>query len=202
MSPQRFCWSASPAMERAESQSRVEDDGGQWLRLWTGLVVFLSRRGVLAEEAEDVASETVEKVLRRGCGPGARWAYRAARNLAVSRWRRATYLGIDGCTPLEQLPSRGEASQSRSVSVAFSFDRLRPTVGRPDQDTLSLLVAGVSDMAQIAKMRGVSQRAVWASLARLRAAAAAVGKYSLPVHVQASLSHSDRFRAFRSQFPQ
>ncbi len=99
------------------------------------------------------------------------WCVAVARNLAVTQLRRERLARVSSAVAVDELAvPRVERSFPRDAVVAWT-GQLRSVLSGPDNETLDLLLAGVDDNAEIARLRGRCIRAVQASRARIAAAA-------------------------------
>ena len=130
------------------------------------LLTYLRRLSRDDETAEDLVQETFARAMaarRRPPDEELRpWLYRIATNLAIDRLRRSRLVRFVSLT--RDLPSDAPADEAEAVRAALRT---------MDHELAVVLVLRLHEgfsRAEIARMRGVSERAVKARLAEARVA--------------------------------
>jgi RNA polymerase sigma factor (sigma-70 family) len=142
------------------------DERRQFDRLWALLNRSAQRWGASREQAQDVAAEAladawsrfreVDLVRHEG------WILTAARHRFFNARRRRQEVALDDESPVIDRTLAKEAK-----ALADYLDQVRHELPDKDCDTLRLALQGLPTEA-IARLRGISQRAVQLSLARIR----------------------------------
>lgn len=146
-----------------------------WSGLHTMLVARLRGGSTSLHDAEDIASETIHRLVENAqrCGPPRcmqAMALGIARNLQRNflRGRRRARI-----VPLEGDPARAEAESSLPQKVRWMVDDLLAIdsgLSSADRSVLLLLMIGLDRPRQLAELRGVGVRAAQRSLERVREA--------------------------------
>lgn len=158
--------------------SRRSAAGEVLRRLWTELAGWLGRRIHCAQDREDIAGECIVRAWRTfGESPPPwpilwSWATRVARSIMLERLRRAQTMVVELQDELVRVACRC----SPELSLAAEVSRLGDGLSRDiDRLALQMLASGAS-ASDVAHARGVTVRAVSASISRIKRRWAELGK--------------------------
>lgn len=159
---------------------------GCWQRLWESLQALLRRSVRTVQDAEDIAAETLRRVLARfpewpSWEDVWAWAARVARCIAISSWRKCGRLALEAPDRIDARPAPPPPGGPGESTQVLILDRLQPSLVPGDRETLGLLAAGISSRTQIAALRRVTVRSVKQSVSRIRSAAVS-GNLCRPLH--------------------
>lgn len=172
-------------METVATDGKVmgPEEGALLERLWRSLVRWLQRRRAIRcmATAMDIASEVVRRAYRRlffDWRPAApriawsdlwNWARSVAKTVLADRGRAAGRERKDGLVDVETLTGAPAAPDDdwKRCQVEALVEKLLPVLAPPEQATLRMLLAGVEANDEIARLRGVTLRAVQKSRRRL-----------------------------------
>ena len=128
-------------------------------------------------DAEDFAADAVVLALQRfGAAPTEwtavfGWCLAVARNLAVNQQRRAVRASIDESVDVQRLANADRVSPFSRTDVVTWAGTWRSVLSPGDGETLDLLLAGVHDNVEIARLRARGTRAVERSRERIASVA-------------------------------